>query len=130
MTKLMGLQFKIVYRKQKENLAADALSRIAPLMALQACFEVKPLWVKEIVNSYATDSQVQELLAHLVVSSPNEQGYSLQHGIIRLGRQNWVEDNSTLKTRLINAFHSTAIGGHFGIHATYYRIKKLFQWRG
>jgi hypothetical protein len=31
MTKLMGLQFKIVYKKGKENRASDSLSLICPL---------------------------------------------------------------------------------------------------
>jgi hypothetical protein len=35
MTRLMGLQFKIIYRKGKENVAVDALSRVAPLNVLQ-----------------------------------------------------------------------------------------------
>jgi hypothetical protein len=43
MTKLIELQFRIVYRKGKENMAADALSRVAPLRVLQTCSEVKPL---------------------------------------------------------------------------------------
>jgi hypothetical protein len=111
MTKLMGLQFKIVYRKGKENLAADALSRIAPLMALQTCSEVKPLWAQEIVNSYATDTQAQELLAQLAVASLNEHGFSLHQCIIKMGSQIWVGDNSALRTRLINAFHSSVLGG-------------------
>jgi hypothetical protein len=34
MTRLMGLQFKILYKQGKENLAADALSRVAHMMAL------------------------------------------------------------------------------------------------
>jgi hypothetical protein len=42
MTRLMGLQFKIIYKKGKENLAADALSRVAHLHALQAVSLVKP----------------------------------------------------------------------------------------
>lgn len=34
MTRLMGLQFKIVYKKGKDNLAANALSRLIHLHAL------------------------------------------------------------------------------------------------
>ena len=34
MTCMMGLKFKVVYKKGKENLAADALSRVGHLMAL------------------------------------------------------------------------------------------------
>jgi hypothetical protein len=55
MTRLMGLQFKIVYRKGKENAAAHALSRVSSLMATQACCEVIPTWIQEVMNSYATD---------------------------------------------------------------------------
>jgi predicted metal-dependent hydrolase len=70
------------------------------------------------------------LFTQLSIVSPNEHGFSLQQGIIRMGPQIWVGDNSALKTRLMNAFHSTVLGGHLGIQATYYRIKKLFQWKG
>jgi hypothetical protein len=45
MTRLMGLQFKIVYKPGKENIAADALSRIAHLYALQAIAVVQPQWI-------------------------------------------------------------------------------------
>jgi hypothetical protein len=57
MAKLMGLQFMIVYRKGKGNLDANALSRRPTVMSMQSCTEVKPLWVQEVINSYATDAK-------------------------------------------------------------------------
>lgn len=126
----MGLQFKVVYRKGKENAAADALSRVNHLMALQAISEVRPLWVQEVLNSYATDPHAQDLLTRLAVHSPDEKGYSLHQGMIRKKNKVWIASNSALQTKLIVAFHSTAIGGHSGIKATYSRLKQLFQWKG
>lgn len=73
-TRLLGLQFKVVYKKGKDNLAADALSRIPHVMSLHAISEVRPLWIQEVVNSYATDPVAQELLQQLSIHSSTVDG--------------------------------------------------------
>lgn len=130
MTRLMGLDFKITYRQGKDNAAADALSRVARLMALQAVSSVQPAWIQEVINSYVTDPHSQQLLQMLAVSSPDSQGYSLHNGLIRQHDKVWIGQNSTLQTKLIVAFHSSALGGHSGIAATYYKLRKHFSWKG
>ena len=113
MTRLMGPQFKVVYRKGKENMAADALSRVGHLLALQAISAVQPQWLQEVLNSYVTDKEAQSLLAQLVLASPNDQGFSLENGLIRHKGKIWVGQNSAVQTRIISALHSSPIGGAF-----------------
>jgi hypothetical protein len=54
--RMMGLQFKICYKKGSDNVAADALSRVAPQLACSALSMVQPAWMQEIINSYVTDN--------------------------------------------------------------------------
>jgi len=130
MTRLMGLQFKVVYRKGKENLAADALSRVGHLLSLQAISEVQPIWIQEVLNSYVTDPKAQSILTRLAVHSPDEEGYTLEQGLIKYKSKVWIASNSALQTKLIAAMHSSAIGDHSGGKATYHRLKQLFHWKG
>jgi hypothetical protein len=130
MARLMGLWFKISYKKGAENLAADALSCVGHLMVIQHCSEVQPAWLQEVLNSYATDTDAHRRLIELAITSPNEQGYALVQGVILLRGRVWIGSNSALQTKLITAFHSSAVGGHSGAHATYQRLKKLFAWKG
>jgi hypothetical protein len=130
MARLMGLQFKIIYRQGAENHAADALSRIGHLMTIQACSAVHPAWMQEVVNSYATDPAAQTRLTQLALSSPDEHGYELNQGLIRFQGRVWIGANAALQTKLIAALHSSAVGGHSGIQATYHRVKCLFAWTG
>ena len=130
MTRLMGLQFKIVYKKGKDNLAADALSRVAHLHTLQVVSMVRPDWLQEVLHSYATDPRAQKLLTQLAIQSPDMAGYSLDNGIIRYKNKLWIAQNSALQTKIIAAFHSSAIGGHSGTKTTYQRLKTHFAWKG
>lgn len=50
--------------------------------------------------------------------------------MIRFQDKLWIAQNSALQTKIIAAFHSSPIGGHSGMQATYQRVKKLFCWKG
>jgi hypothetical protein len=130
MTKLVGLQFKFQFKKGVDNKAADALSRMGHVFAVQAISTAQPIWLQEILNSYAVDTQAQGLLQKLAVSATAEPPFCLANGIIKHGDKIWVGANTGLQTRLIEAFHSTPIGGHSGVQATYQRVHKLFHWSG
>jgi hypothetical protein len=82
MVKLVGLQFKLQYRKGPNNKAANALSRVGHNFALQSSSMVVPVWLQEVTNAYATDPTAQRLLQELAIVSPNEEGYSLSQGLI------------------------------------------------
>lgn len=130
MSKLVGLQFRFQYKKGIDNGAADALSRVGHLLSANALSICQPRWIQEVANSYETDAKAQELLAQLALRSPNEQGYSLQQGVIRLHNRIWIGANTALQTKVISALHQSVVGGHSGIMATYQRVKKIFAWTG
>lgn len=130
MTRLMGLHFKIVYRQGKDNVAADALSRVAHLLAVQTVSLVQPQWAQEVSNSYLTDPNTQLKLSQLALHSPDEQGFSLEQGLIRHKTRIWIGANIALQTKLISNFHASSIGGQSGVKATYQKLKTLFSWKG
>jgi transposase InsO family protein len=130
MAKMVGLQFQIRYKKGIENGAADSLSRVAHLMAISTVSYCRPDWAQEVINSYATDVKAQELLVQLAVLSPNSKGYALEEGLIRYKGRLFIGNNSALQTKLISAMHSSAVGGHSGVRATYQRVRKQYYWPG
>lgn len=82
------------------------------------------------MNSYATDPNAHQLLTKLALTSPDAAGYSLEQGLIKHKGHIWIGQNSALQTKLIAAFHSSPLGGHSGVSATYYKIKKHFSRKG
>ena len=127
---MVGLQFSFKYRHGPDNGTMDALPRVGHLLSLDALSICQPLWFQDVANSYETDTDIQDLLQGLALSSPNEHDYELRQGIIRLHDMIWIGANTTLQTKLINAFHASAVGGHSGVTTTYQWVKKLFAWSG
>jgi hypothetical protein len=131
-TKLLGLQFKILYKKGTENSAADALSRLPSVSThcsqeFYALSTSQAVWLQELTSTYVTHPATAELLASLTISSPQGH-FSLHNGVIRYKSRIWVASAPSLQTKIIQAFHSSAIGGHSGFLVTYMKIKKLFAW--
>lgn len=81
-TRLLGLQYRIVYRKGADNGAADALSRV-PTVQCDALTVCQPQWLSEVLHSYEQDPVAQDLLTKLRVDSTGTPNYTLRDGLIR-----------------------------------------------
>jgi len=126
--KLMGLSFTIMYKKAITNSAADALSRCSVDDSVFAISETTPIWLDRLVAGYSDDPQATKLLQDLVLSNGSVNDYYLQNGVIRYKDRIWVGNNSLAQQHILQALHSSGIGGHSGIQTTYSRIKQLFAW--
>lgn len=130
-TKLLGLQFKIKYKKGVDNRAADALSRKPHVEeSLLAFSHLQPAWMQEILDIYNENEQAKQLLLKLLVQSEPDDHYSLRNGLIRYKERIWLPSDSELTLKLLDAFHTSPIGGHSGIPVTLRRLKQLFSWKG
>lgn len=119
--KMMDLNFKIQYKKGITNAVADALSRCPDPESIFAISTNERLQ-----EGYLEDPMAKQLLFELAVVSENDQGYKLVNGIIYFQERIWVGNNVLAQQNIVQALHASGIGGHFGIQATYHRIKCLF----
>ena len=131
LTKLLGLQYTIEYKKGVENSAADALSRrpatpgdIVP--ELQQISSAQPAWLTEVLKSYDQDPAALELLQQLSTSPTSHSKFTLKAGVIRQGKCVWLGCDSTLHSKICAAFHDSPLGGHSGFPVTYRRVRQWF----
>ena len=83
MAKMMGLDYIIQYKKGKDNVVADALSRCQEKGETTAITALIPCWYQEVANSYNSDEQIKGFLEQLVLDPNSKRGYTLQNGVLR-----------------------------------------------
>lgn len=132
MAKLLGLRYRIVYKRGVDNRVADALSRRTgpPQGDLAAVTVAVPVWLEAVQQGYTDDAAAQKLLARLATEPEGHDGFKLQNGIIKQNGRVWLGNNVSLQKQVLTALHSGAIGGHSGFNATYRRVRRLFTWPG
>lgn len=127
MLKLMDLDYKIQYKQGLTNRAADALSRMAdPEDTVLAISVGNPSWLQILQDGYLEDPDARDKLTELCIQSPNDKGFILTNGIIRYMKRIWVGTNALAQRHILQALHSSAVGGHSGVNATYHKVKSLF----
>lgn len=129
LTKMMGLQYKVVYKKGILNGAAHALSRKpAHSSQVMAVTEVKPAWLDRVMASYAQDSYAQEKFQKIAVTPAAEPHFTLRDGLLRYQGRIWLGNDVELQLQIVSAFHDSPVGGHSGFPVTYRRLVSLFKW--
>ena len=132
-----GDDYEIQYKKGKENMVADALSRRVEGMEreeenvkvkVHAVSVVAPQWLSLVADSYVDDNSIKELVVALTTCTNSHPEYTYQKRVIRHKDRILVGSGSDLRQNLIACFHDTCWGGHSGIQGTYQRMKLFFYW--
>jgi hypothetical protein len=135
MSKLLGYDFTIEYKKGKENKVADALSRVfedpgLPGLTCSLISFPNPDWLQELKLSYTTDPDTMILLQKLKDGSDIPKGYTMQQDLILKKGRLYIVKSSPFKRRILHYIHSNPQAGHSGYHKTVQRAKADFYWSG
>ena len=131
LTKLMGYDYDICYKKGKDNVAADALSRLhsGELIAM-AVSSIPSELLREIQGSWESDSKLSLLISQLKLQALPHSPYAWEDNqLIRKGRL-VVGENEQLQFKIIKMFHEGSLGGHSGMQATVKRLAIVLYWKG
>lgn len=130
-SKLLGLQYKIIYKQGISNRVADALSRRPhvdhTMYAISTC---EPSWITLISDGYASNPYTKDILAKLSVCKDSVKNFTLQEGLLVFKGKLWIGNNPSLHLQILSALHAAPASGHSGFPVTYRRLKQLFAWKG
>ncbi|KAF5468680.1 hypothetical protein F2P56_012817 [Juglans regia] len=133
-SKLLGYEFTIEYKKGVENKAADALSRKAisdDTTLMSATSFPTPIWLEELKQAYASDQKAQDHLAALQRGSPlSSSAFSIKHGLLFRKGRIYIPDNPELKLKILHFIHASPSAGHSGFHKSLHQARQDFYWLG
>lgn len=129
LNKLWGLSYTIEYRKGRNNVVADALSRRHEGTLFAISSPATDL-TERVKASWGTDQRIQRLIHDLRLNPSSHSHYSWSNDALKRKGKLVVGTDSVLRADLLGHFHADAIGGHSGATATYRRLSSVFYWKG
>lgn len=134
LSKLLGLNYTIEYKKGVENRVADALSRqegqnreeIQNEADLCMVSEIIPTWVQELKSSYEEDQWIAKVKREMESGIKATQKFSEHQGVVRYNGRICVGEHGNWREKILREMHGSSLGGHAGITATYQRVKRFF----
>jgi hypothetical protein len=131
-TKILGYDFEIVYKKGKQNVVADALSRKDEDVEafLYAIAIIQPDWIIEARDEWKNDEKVWTLIERLQQDSGASDTFTWKNDSLWYKDRLYLFKNSQLKQKVLLELHTSPVGGHSGFLKTYHRVKKDLFWDG
>jgi hypothetical protein len=131
-TKILGYDFEIVYKKGKQNVVVDALSRKDEDVEAFLCAIsiIQPDWIIEARDEWKNDEKVWTLIERLQQDSGASDTFTWKNDSLWYKDRLYLCKNSQLKQKVLLELHTSPVGGHSGFLKTYHRVKKDFFWDG
>lgn len=129
LTKLIGYNYEIHYKPGKQNVVADALSRIteSPIEGLCATISSPtfPLLTR-LQSFYSSEPAGTKLISKLQEDTQMQRYFTTKNGLLFFKNRLFIPPETGLTAELLREFHTTPLGGHSGIQATTARITSSF----
>jgi hypothetical protein len=130
-TKLFGYDYEIIYKKGKDNVVADALSRkYEDEGSLFSLSFIVPDWLQAVHQEWLQDPKSSHLIQQLKNKAQAPPGYSWLQDELRYKGRLYLIKHSKLKSTVLSELHATPTAGHSGFTKTYDRVKRSFFWDG
>ncbi|KAJ8752156.1 hypothetical protein K2173_003764 [Erythroxylum novogranatense] len=120
--KLMGYDYRIEYRKGRDNQGADALSRMGEYYMTTITLPI-PAWWKDLQEEVRTDPAYATAIQKLPAES-----IQVKDGVYFYKGRIFLLATSSLIPSLLSEYHSSATGGHFGYQKSLAKLKQQFYW--
>lgn len=129
--KLLEFDYEIQYKQGKDNVAADALSRVEGSEVLHMAMTVLECdLMQKIKDAYVTDGAVKQIIDELKDKPNGKKHFSWTQGVLRRKSKIVVPAVTELKDLILEWLHSSGQGGHSGRDVTMQRVKGVFNWKG
>jgi len=132
-TKLLGYDFTVEYKKGADNRVADALSRREDWdeeITLSLLSVLTPSWTTGLKQQYEEDEDLKQLLSRWHSQELDSQRYSLRDGLLLYKHRILLGQSPQLKDQVLTFLHSDPSAGHSGYEKTLHRAKRDFYWKG
>ena len=129
---MLGYDFEIIYKKGKENIVTNTLSRkdendeslLCALSILQAN------WVEEAKAEWQNDVATSNLIQQVKSDPSSSDKFFLKGDILWYKEWLYLCKNSTLKHKILKELHESPIGGYSTFLKIYHQVKQDFFWEG
>jgi len=125
---MLGYDFEIIYKKGKQNVVADALSRKDEDVETFLCAIsiIEPDWINEARDEWKNDEEVWALIQNIQQDPSTSDKFSWKNDSLWYKDRLYLCKNSQLKQKILRELHISPLGGHLGFLKTYHSAKKDF----
>lgn len=122
-TKLIRYDYEIQYKPGRKNKVADALSRVD--VPLFAAVSIPMVHFLPKLRDFYCNAEVGLQFLNNVKDDP---ALTIKDGLVFFHDRLYIPKETGLHLELLHEFHSSPLGGHYGVKSTLARISATYFW--